>query len=120
MRAILAALLIAAVTNTAAGPAAPVPETITAYTAAGNAVVISTTDRRDPDQYKLIAADPAAQQEIAAADNEAYTLWAIGPGGVYELWFYGFGTGGLDDDICADFQTWPYPNIRSVEWYQGG
>lgn len=119
MKIALLALLLAAVTNTAAGPAAPVHETVTAYTAAGNAVVLDVTDRRDPDCYSIIAAAPAAVDEIAAASNEAYTLWTIGPGGVYELWAYGFETDDISDDIIADFQTWDFPSVRSLEWYQG-
>ena len=104
----------AAATIAAAQPQTTVT-TYTAYTPSGAAVTMISTDPSRYDDDKILYMDEGAEIYICMeCANDAYTLYTIDRNGIVEMWGYGKGTYGINDDIIADWQHWDYPNIHNT------
>lgn len=112
IRATLIALALTTVTTPAAGV-----ERYTAYTPDGAPVIMESTDPSRHDDDVIVTMDESAELYIWQQGHGAYTLYTIESAGVIELWMYGYGTYTAADDICADWQTWPFPSVRLLEGY---
>lgn len=111
----LTATLTAALT--AAQPQAQVPAYYVAYTPNGAQVIMESTDPGTHDDDRILTMEEGAELYIWEQGHGAYTLYTIEGAGITELWMYGYGTFTAGDDICADWQTWPFPSVRLLEGY---
>lgn len=113
IRTALATLaLVTAVTQPQAGT-----QYYTAYAPNGAPVIMASTDPRTHDDDRVITLDESAELYIWEQGHGAYTLYTIEGAGITELMMYGWGTYTLEDDIAADWQTWSFPSVHTLEGY---
>lgn len=115
IRTALATLALATLTQAQAP--AQIPACYVAYTPNGAPVVMASTDPSMHDDDYIVTMSEGAELYIWEQGHGAYTLYTIEGAGITELWMYGYSTPTAVDDICADWQTWPFPSVRLLEGY---